>query len=142
MHCIFCDIAAGAAPASIVYRDDRCVAFMDTQPVTPGHVLVVPLSHASGLHDLDGRVGGHLFQVAQRVAAAIRRSGLRADGINFFLADGVAAGQEVFHVHLHVFPRFGGDGFGLQFSPTYGQPVARDLLDQQAAVIASVVGAP
>ena len=134
--CVFCSIVAGLAPASVVYRDDRCAAFMDIPPVTPGHLLVVPLVHVARLAELDAGVGGHLFAVAQRLAAGIRGSGLKADGINLFLADGKAAGQEVFHVHLHVFPRFVGDGFGLRFSPEYGQPVARERLDREAALIA------
>ena len=111
------------------------MAFMDVQPVTPGHLLVIPIEHATGLADLRPAVGAHLFAVAQRLAAAIRHSGLKADGINFFLADGEAAGQEVFHVHLHVFPRFAGDGFGLRFGPEYGKPVSRDRLDREAAAI-------
>jgi len=133
--CIFCDIVAGNAPASVVHRDDRCVAFMDIRPVTPGHLLVIPLAHTPYLADLESTLGGHLFSVAQRLAAGIRRSGLRADGINFFLADGEAAGQEVFHVHLHVFPRFDADGFGLRFAPEYGQPIARKRLEHEAAAI-------
>jgi histidine triad (HIT) family protein len=135
--CIFCDIVAGAAPASVVHRDDLCLAFMDIRPITPGHLLVVPLAHAAYLADLDPPVGARLFTVAQRLAAGLRLSGLRADGVNFFLADGEAAGQEVFHLHLHLFPRFEGDGFGLRFSPDYGQPVGRDRLDREAAAIAS-----
>ena len=136
MHsCIFCDIIAGLAPASVVYRDDRCLAFMDIRPVTPGHLLVIPLEHAAYLADLDPALGDYLFRVAQGLAAGIRQSGLKAEGINFFLADGEAAGQEVFHVHLHVFPRFEGDGFGLRFSPEYGQPVPRDRLELEAALI-------
>lgn len=138
--CIFCDIATGKAPASVVYRDDKCMAFMDIQPVTAGHLLVIPLAHAAGLADLDAHLGGHIFQVAQRLASGIRRSGLKADGVNFLLADGEAAGQEVFHVHLHVFPRFGGDGFGHRFGPEYGRPVARERLDQEAAAIAKAAG--
>lgn len=133
--CIFCEIANGVSPASVVYRDEACVAFMDIRPVTPGHLLVVPLSHAAFLADLEGAVIGHLFEVAQRLAAGIRNSGLRAEGVNFFLADGEAAGQEVFHLHIHVFPRFKGDGFGLRFRPEYGQPVARQQLDRDAAAI-------
>ena len=135
--CVFCAIVAGSVPASVVYRDDKCMAFMDVRPVTPGHLLVVPLVHSKSLAELEPAVGGHLFVVAQRLAAAIQRSGLRADGINFFLADGEAAGQEVCHLHLHVFPRFQGDGFGLRFSPDYGQPVARTRLDGEAESIAS-----
>lgn len=138
--CVFCDIAGGKVPASIVYRDDRCMAFMDIQPVAEGHLLVVPLAHAAHLAELDPSIGGHLFVVAQKLAAAIRRSALRADGINLFLADGEAAGQEVLHVHLHVFPRFKGDGFGLKFAPKYGKPVARERLDAEALDIAHALG--
>jgi histidine triad (HIT) family protein len=134
--CIFCDIVSGAAPASVVYRDDRCIAFMDTSPVTQGHLLVIPANHADSLAELDPGVGAHVFRVAHELAAQIRRSGLKSDGVNFFLADGAAAGQEVLHVHLHVFPRFDGDGFGLRFGQEYGQPVARERLNDDARAIA------
>ncbi len=117
--CIFCRIVAGDAPASVVHRDDRCVAFMDLRPVNPGHLLVVPLRHAAHLADADGETVAHLMRVAHRLAAALRASGLRCEGVNLFLADGAAAMQEVFHVHLHVFPRWRGDGFGLRFGPDY-----------------------
>jgi diadenosine tetraphosphate (Ap4A) HIT family hydrolase len=133
--CIFCRIVAGDAPASFVYRDERCAAFMDIQPVTPGHVLVIPTRHAANLSELDPEDGEHLFRVGQQLAAAVRRSGLRCEGVNLFLADGVAAGQEVFHVHLHVIPRFQGDGFGLRFPPTYGLYPVREELDEIAGYI-------
>ncbi|MFE6176189.1 HIT family protein [Streptomyces sp. NPDC056464] len=94
----------------LVY-EDAVAAFMDLQPVTPGHVLVVPKAHAVGLEDLDETLGCHMWAAAHRLARALRRSDLRCDGVNLFLADGEAAFQEVFHVHLHVFPRFAGDGF-------------------------------
>lgn len=133
MHdCIFCAILAGRAPASLVYRDERCAAFLDIRPVNPGHTLVVPIRHAASLAELDPEDGAQLFRVAQRLAAALRRSGLRCEGVNLFLADGEAAGQEVFHVHLHVLPRFRGDGFGLRFPPGYGQNPPRAELDEIA----------
>lgn len=126
--CIFCDILSGRLPSSTVYQDDRCTALMDIQPVNPGHVLVIPNSHAACLADLEGDVGSELFGVAQRIAAALRASDLRCEGVNLFLADGEAAGQEVFHVHLHVFPRFKGDGFGLRFPPGYSNKPDRQEL--------------
>ncbi len=138
--CVFCDIVAGKSPASVVYRDDRCMAFMDIKPVTPGHLLVISLTHAKNLAALDPGDGERVFRVAQRLAVAIRRSDLRAEGINFFLADGEAAGQEVFHVHLHVFPRFEGDGFGLRFGPEYGQAISRERLDREARSISTGTG--
>ena len=133
--CIFCEIVAGCAPASIVFQDDRCCAFMDIQPVNPGHVLIVPVAHVAFLDDLDEETGAYLFTVAQRLSRALRRSGVRCEGVNFFLADGEAAGQEVSHVHLHVFPRFQNDGFGLRMRPDYGVLPAHSDLDALAATI-------
>ncbi len=131
-YTIFSDIIAGRAPASKVYEDEDVVAFMDIRPLTLGHVLVVPRIPARNLAELDPALGGKLFQVGQRLAAALRASEVGCDGVNFFLADGVTAGQEVFHVHLHVVPRTPGDGFGLRARPT--TPPRADL-DYLAASI-------
>ena len=136
-ECVFCAIVAGTAEASIVHSDEHVVAFMDIRPVVPGHLLVVPRRHAVGLADLDPEDGARVFRVAQRLAralrdSALRDSGLRCDGVNLFLADGVAAGQEVFHVHLHVLPRHPGDGFRLQFDAKFPP---RTELDEHARLI-------
>jgi histidine triad (HIT) family protein len=133
--CIFCSIARGEVQASIVRETDSVLAIMDIQPVNPGHVLVIPRAHATYLAELEAKVGGEIFQLAMQVAEGLRRSGLRCEGVNLFLADGEVAGQEVFHVHLHVFPRFEDDGFGLRFSPGYGEHPARVDLDRVAASI-------
>jgi diadenosine tetraphosphate (Ap4A) HIT family hydrolase len=117
-YTIFSDIVAGRAPASKVYEDDDVLAFMDIAPWTPGHLLVIPKVAAASLAELDPRVGGRMFQVAQQIAAALRQSEVACDGVNFFLADGVAAGQEVFHVHLHVIPRTSGDGVAVRWRPS------------------------
>ena len=137
--CIFCDILAGELPASAVYQDERCMAFMDIQPVNLGHVLVVPNRHATFLADLDPETGAQMFRVAQRLAGALRRSGVRCEGVNLFLADGRAAMQEVFHVHLHVIPRYTGDGFGLRFGPGYHDRPGRAALEETAAKIVSAL---
>jgi histidine triad (HIT) family protein len=134
-NCAFCDILAGTLQSSMVYQDKVCSAFMDIQPVNPGHLLVISNDHAASLADLDPEVGAHMFQVAQRMARALRDSGLRCEGVNLFVADGAAAGQEVFHVHLHVIPRFRGDGFGFRFGPKYGQRPPRARLDEIASNI-------
>ena len=73
---IFCDIVAGRTPASVVDQDDTCIAFMDITPVNAGHLLIVPIKHAPYLADLDPQAGRTLFMVAQRLSAAVRRSGL------------------------------------------------------------------
>ena len=109
--CIFCDIVARRAPASIVYEDDVVIAFMDLFPINPGHTLVVPKQHFARVTDVDDATAAHMMTVARDVAAAIYRSPIRAEGVNLTLADGRAAGQEVPHAHLHVIPRYRGDGF-------------------------------
>lgn len=114
MPCIFCDIVQGRAPASIVHEDDTVIAFMALTPVTTGHTLVVPRQHHTGLADLDEQTGSLLWTVAHRVGRALPDSGLPCEGVNLYLADGEAAFQDVFHVHLHVFPRFPGDGYHLE----------------------------
>jgi histidine triad (HIT) family protein len=131
-RCVFCEIVGGRSPSSVVFQDERCIAFMDIQPVNPGHLLVVPIEHAATLSDLDEDVGAHVFRVAQRLAGALRASGIRCEGINPFLADGESAGQEVSHVHLHVLPRFYGDGFGLRFGPNYANKPDRQELEAAA----------
>ena len=128
-NCLFCRILTGELPGAFVFRDDRCAAFMDIQPVNPGHMLVVPIRHAANLAELDNPTAGRLMQVAQILAAALRQTNLRCEGVNLFLADGKAAMQEVFHVHLHVVPRFAGDGFELRFGPANLQRPSRADLE-------------
>ncbi len=131
-HCVFCAIVAGREPASFVYSDDAIVAFLDIRPVNTGHLLVVPRAHAPSLAELDEPLGTRMFTVAQRLASALRASGLPCQGVNLFLADGEAAGQEVGHVHLHVLPRFAGDGF--RISARWLTPDRADL-DHAAGLI-------
>lgn len=133
--CVFCDIVQGDAAASVIYTDEQVMAFMDIQPVNPGHLLIIPRAHAAYLVDLDEAVGGYLFQVGMKLAQAVRHVSVRCEGVNLFLADGEAAGQEVFHVHLHVIPRFQDDGFGFRFSPGYFRRPERATLDGIAASI-------
>ena len=134
-HCVFCEILAGRLPSTRVYDDERCVVFMDIHPINPGHMLVVSRRHAADLAALEAEDGAQLFRVAQRMARAARASGLPCEGVNLFLADGAAAGQEVAHVHLHVVPRRAGDGFGLKFGPHYYSPPPRAELEQAAAQV-------
>lgn len=112
--CTFCDIIAGRLESSLVYDDEHVVAFMDIMPVAPGHLLVVPRVHVDFLQTLDEELGSHLFQVAHHLAKGLYRSGVPCEGVNMFLADGQAAFQEIFHVHLHVFPRTKYDGFRIE----------------------------
>ena len=133
--CIFCQIVEGQAPSSKVYEDDLCLAFMDIQPVNPGHVLVIPKTHSNDLSDLPAPTGAYLFQIAQRIALSLSKTSVKNEGIDLFLAHGEAAGQEVFHVHLHVIPRYIGDGFGFTFGPNYENLPERTELDTIATQI-------
>lgn len=134
--CVFCAIVAGHGEASIVATTERAVAFMDTLPVGAGHTLVVPRAHAVGLGDLDPDDGAEMFRLAQRIAAAQLELGMAA-GVNLFLADGVAAGQEVFHAHLHVLPRWQDDAMTLHVD--YEQPPPRPELDAVAERLSAAI---
>ena len=109
--CRLCQLIDGRLASTSPYEDELVFTLMDYQPINPGHVLVVPRVHVALLDDLDEEVGAAMFRVGHRMSRALRRSGLRCEGVNLFLADGEAAFQEVPHVHLHVFPRFAGDSF-------------------------------
>ena len=131
--CIFCQIVAGESPASIFYEDDIVLGIMTIGPVTTGHSMLIPKQHASFLADMDENTGRHLWTVTQRTAAAIRKSGVKCEGVNLFLADGEAAFQEVFHVHMHIFPRYKDDSFKLVADWSVKPP--RDELDRVAREI-------
>lgn len=119
--CVFCAIMAGQQPAEIVQRDAATVAFMDVQPATYGHVLVVPVACAPTLWDLSAAQAGALMEGARRMAHRVREA-LAPEGLNLFQANGEAAFQTVFHVHVHVVPRWHDDGLQLPWQPTPGDP--------------------
>jgi histidine triad (HIT) family protein len=141
VDCVFCKLLSGELEVRLVHQDDLCSAFMDIQPVNPGHVLVVPNRHAPYLADLKPEEGVQMFRVAQRLAAALRKSGVKCEGVNFFLANGEAAGQEVFHAHLHIFPRYRGDGFGFIFPSTYTEKPERKELNEIAEEVKNALRA-
>jgi len=132
LNCVFCAIVSGAAPASVVHEDEHLIAFCDLMPVNRGHLLIAPKRHATNLSELPEQTGALMFPLAQRLAARIRRSELRCDGINLVLADGRAAGQTVFHAHLHVIPRMVADGFLLHGG---ARPATRSDLDEVAELL-------
>ncbi len=131
-ECVFCAVVAGEAEASVVHEDETVVVFMDLNPVTPGHLLVVPRGHAVGLEDLDVAISTHVWSVGHHMARALRRSRLPCEGINVLLCDGAAAFQTVFHFHLHVIPRYAGDGWTLE---ARSKERKRSLLDREARAI-------
>ena len=130
--CPFCKIITGDLIGSFVYKDKVCSAIMDIQPVNAGHLLVIPNEHVADLAGLQPETASHIILIAQKLALAVRQSGVQCEGINLFLADGKAAMQVVPHVHLHIIPRFEEDGFGFQFSPRYAELPTREELDANA----------
>ena len=136
-ECVFCSIVQGSVPSSQVFETGTVLAFMDIDPVTPGHMLVISKAHLPDLADLSEELAAEMFSVGRRLAAAVRRTDLRCEGVNLFYADGEAAFQEVFHSHLHVFPRFAGDGFVI--TANWGSDSGRAELDAIAAKIVAAV---
>ncbi|MBC7224042.1 MAG: HIT family protein [Anaerolineae bacterium] len=108
-NCIFCAIARGQAPAEVVYEDAETMAFLDINPAAPGHTLVIPRRHYRNLFDLDPEAGAAVMRTAVRVARALREA-LRPDGMNMVQANERAGFQSVFHFHVHLVPRWLGDG--------------------------------
>lgn len=133
--CIFCRILAGEIPASVVYRDEDFIAFLDIRPVAPGHLLLVPLVHAERLTDLPETVLARELPLAARLARAVLAA-TGATDFNLFNTNGAASGQEVFHHHLHVIPRRQGDGMRLSITPvSYGPGEATELAGRIAATL-------
>jgi histidine triad (HIT) family protein len=119
--CIFCKIVTGELPATIIDEDERTIAFMDINPATRGHALVIPRAHSTDLLSV-GR--DDLLAVAlasQRLAARVKER-LRADGVNLVNSCGAVAWQSVFHFHMHVIPRYEGDPLRLPWVPAPGDP--------------------
>jgi histidine triad (HIT) family protein len=132
--CPFCDLIHGAGEVSMCYEDADVVAFMDIQPVNAGHVLVVPREHFESLEDTPPGLAMHLFQVAMELAPVVKQVAV-ADGLNLIVNSGAAAGQDVFHYHVHVIPRRAGDGFEVPLPFAASEMPDRTVLDMNAARI-------
>jgi histidine triad (HIT) family protein len=117
--CLFCKIVAGEIPATVVASDERTVTFMDINPATRGHALVVPRAHARDLLEIDPDDLAAVAQAGQRMARTAEAT-LQADGVNLINSCGAAAWQTVFHFHLHVIPRYADDPLKLPWIPEPG----------------------
>lgn len=135
-NCIFCKILKGEADASFVYKNDKVTAFMDLNPVNKGHVLVIPNEHNERFSTVNSDMVAEMFKVAQNILKAIEKSDIPCEGANLFLSDGEIAGQEVPHSHLHIAPRFTGDGHRMGFSGTDADESSRDKLNETTKLIA------
>jgi histidine triad (HIT) family protein len=129
--CPFCAIVAEEAPAYRVYEDENTVAFLDIDPVSRGHTLVVPRDHYETLTEMPDATTGATFSAARTVAEAIEES-LEPAGLNLVQSNGEAAGQDVFHVHVHLIPRSEDDG--ITFAPS-----RREMHDEEATAVAGEI---
>jgi histidine triad (HIT) family protein len=114
--CIFCDIVEGRAPADVVFEDGETLAFMDINPANPGHTLVIPRRHVRNVYELDEAAAAAIMKATVRVARAIKKA-LQPDGMNLVQSNERAGGQDVFHFHMHIIPRWYGDGLRLARPP-------------------------
>ena len=129
--CVFCKIMAKQIPATVVHEDEDTLAFMDIGQVNPGHVLVALKKHAENIFALDEAQAAAVFRTAARVARAIRGA-FEPQGLSVYQANGAAAGQTVLHLHIHLVPRYEGDGMALTW-PVKNPP--REQLEEHAARI-------
>jgi histidine triad (HIT) family protein len=129
--CLFCKIVSGEIPSTRIAEDDRTIAFMDINPATRGHVLVVPREHAQDLVSIDPADLSAVAEAAQRIAATMPDR-LGADGVNLLNSCGRAAWQTVFHFHLHVIPRYDADPLRLPWTP---EPGDRDEIAEAARAL-------
>ena len=137
-NCIFCRIIGGEEMVSVVYEDDLAIAFLDIQPVSSGHTLVVSKEHYPTLFDLPDDLLAHCVTVAKRLARGLRRA-TGAEAVNVFSANGKAGGQDVLHFHLHLIPIQDGQPFALQL-PVEDTPIPmRSELDITAARVSRAI---
>jgi len=127
--CVFCKIVAGQIPSTKVHEDELTLAFMDIGEVNPGHVLVAVKPHVDNIYGLDDTLAAAVFRTAARVARAVKKA-YAPEGMTLYQANGAAAGQTVFHFHLHLVPRYAEDGLRLTW-PVKNPP--REQLEANAA---------
>jgi histidine triad (HIT) family protein len=119
VSCLFCRLVSGEIPSTRIYEDATTLAFMDINPGTRGHALVIPKAHAENIHDVPPDTLADMARTAQRVANAAKQH-LGCGGVNIVQSSGAIAFQSVFHIHIHVIPRYEGDSVRLPWTPTPG----------------------
>jgi histidine triad (HIT) family protein len=137
-HCVFCRIIGGEEMVSLVHEDDRTLAFLDIQPMSRGHTLIVTKDHYPTLFDLPEDLAAHCLAVARRIAPGIQRAS-GAEAINIFSPNGRAGGQDVLHFHLHMIPVAEGQPFALQLPAADALIPSRSELDITAARVSRAI---
>ena len=115
-NCVFCKIAEGEIPSATLYEDDLFRVILDLSPATKGHALIVPKDHYANIYEMPDEIAAKTFCLAKKMAAKMT-DGLKCDGFNIVQNNGAAAGQTVFHFHMHLIPRYDGDGAGITWNP-------------------------
>lgn len=115
-NCIFCKIIAGEIPSTAVYEDDDFKAILDVNPAARGHVIIIPKKHAANIYELEDADAAKVFPIAKKIAAALQKT-YGCDGVNVLQNNGEAAGQTVFHLHVHVIPRYYDDDIKIKWKP-------------------------
>jgi histidine triad (HIT) family protein len=129
--CIFCKIVAGEIPCVKVFEDDKALAFMDIAPLNKGHLLVIPKEHSGNILEIEPELYGHLATLLARIAKAVDGA-ISPDGMNVMQLNGKAANQVVPHVHLHIVPRWTGDGLTIsEWEPVPGDKEAISAVSEQ-----------
>jgi len=114
--CIFCKLAHGEIPSTTIYEDKEFRVYFDIAPATKGHCLIIPKEHYQDVYEIDAETAGKLFALATVVARGLKKV-LKCDGMNIMQNNGTVAGQTVFHFHLHLIPRYEGDGVDFHYAP-------------------------
>ncbi len=132
--CIFCKIVQKKAPASVIYEDNEVLAFMDIRPVSEGHALVISKEHYENIYDVPEDLLCNIHGIVKRIALALKKT-IKPDGISVIQQNGVAANQDIFHIHVHLIPRY--EGQKIHFGAE--TVVSRERLDEVAKQIKSVI---
>ena len=130
--CIFCKIAGGEIPSKTLYEDENFRVIPDLSPATRGHALILPKEHAEDLHELSDETAAEVLVLAKKIAAVMVKR-LHCDGLNLVQNNGEAAGQTVKHFHVHVIPRYKGDGQNINWVP--GSPSQEELESIREAIV-------
>lgn len=126
-NCIFCKIAAGEIPSKTLYEDDSFRVILDISPASKGHAIILPKKHAANVYELSEEDASKIFVVAKKVATAMQKV-LQCDGMNILQNNGEVAGQSVFHLHVHLIPRYKDDKLTIKWTPGTAEDVLADNL--------------
>jgi len=127
--CIFCKIIRKELPTDIIYEDEYTLAFLDINPVNPGHTLVIPKNHIKNIFDVNSEDFSNVMETTRKISKAIKE-GVNADGLNIGLSNERAANQAVFHLHVHIMPRFNNDGLKMFPAKDYKKGEAKETAEK------------